>query len=566
MAMTFRQFGFYKEAIERAHIAHDLDPENWRTDFCLAQTYALENDYTNAIHTLSPLISALRADQERMRELRHVLYDEFLHFLGEWNSELGYHDAAMEAFREILENDPEEYKTALALITLLKKQEKFSEIIQFLLDMNKTMNEQGLSRLIAMYHKYADDPTYHDTISFAAQQSNSLKVIREAYQNAVEAAKEDASKLAILVALRYWYGLTLFHDHHAQEDQDEAVNFWEQNIAVADPSRRWDWGIVFTRRVTAAKLASVYLQRAKEAGFQSLTAQEYLKRLTFLSRGRIGGNEEEVIYQDIPLLLGRLYYLMGQEPQAKESMRGHVRVALDLLSDDDPSNDWQGYLALAVTLAPLNDDVNALAAWSLIGPVGDVNDQDIEHPDSVKPSSKPQLEEDKVGIETGVALTESINDRNDGNTPSTITNKITGLSLLSGTTDKVPTTGAQEVSSSSPQPEAATTSAAPQARHGELRLSCDGYCGQIRTFADDLYACKDCIDVQFEPGCLEKLQNGTLERKICNKAHEFLYVPKWDDDEHAKIPEGQVKVGEELVAVKDWLNEIRRQWGFDAVE
>jgi len=141
----------------------------------------------------------------------------------------------MEAFREILENYPDNYETALKVITMLKRQEKFSEIIQFLQDMNKTMNDQGLSRLIAMYHVYADDSTYHDTISFAAQRSNSLVVLKEAYQDAVEAAKEDASKLAVLTALRYWYGLTLFHDHHSQKDHDEAVNFWEQNLP---------WGIL----------------------------------------------------------------------------------------------------------------------------------------------------------------------------------------------------------------------------------------------------------------------------------------------------------------------------------
>jgi len=56
-------------------------------------------------------------------------------------------------------------------------------------------------------------------------------------------------------------------------------------------------------------------------------------------------------------------------------MRGYVRVALDLLSDDDPSNDWQGYLKLAITLAPFDDDVNALVAWSLIG---SVEDEEVE--------------------------------------------------------------------------------------------------------------------------------------------------------------------------------------------
>lgn len=612
MAITLRRYGFYKEAIERSRIAHDLDPDNWRADFCLAQTYALQNDYTTAIQTLSPLISAFRSDQDRMQKFRDVFYTEILDFLGDWNSELSQYDAAMAAYRESLENYPENYDTVLKLITVLKRQEKFAEIIQFLQDMNKTTNDQGLSRLIAMYHQYADDSTYHESISFAAQQSNSLKVIKDAYQNAVEAAKEDASKLAILIALRYWYGLTLFHDHQCQKDHDEAVSLWEQNVAVADP-RGSSWDVRYTRSVTAAKLASVYLQRAKDAGLNSPTAEESIKRLTFLSSGKSDGNDDEPINQDTPLLLGRLYHLMGQDQQAKECIRGHVRVALDLLSDDDPSNDWQGYQKLALTLAPLDDDVNALAAWSLIGPVEDeedsvrskdegnldrdpgianaddkdgtgkgvngetdhghtadvdrINEQDLTLPDGVNTTSKKAKEDVNVGIENGAALANGINDKNGETTPSVAnTNEVIASTSVSATTDSVPTNGTQDDSSSSPQPEAASTSTAPKAKHGMLGQYCDGFCGHTWTFADDMYACKDCIDIQFERNCLEKLRNGTLERKVCGKRHDFLYVPKWDDEEHAKIPEGMVKVGEEVVAVKDWLNSIRRQWGFETVE
>lgn len=602
MAITLRRLGFYKEAIEKSRIAHDLDPDNWRADFCLAQTYALQKDYTTAVQTLSALVSAFRTNQDRLKEFRDVFYTELLDFLGEWNAEISQYDAAMEAFREILENYPDNYETALKVITMLKRQEKFSEIIRFLQDMNKTMNDQGLSRLIAMYHVYADDSTYHDTISFAAQRSNSLGALKEAYQDAVEAAKEDASKLAVLIALRYWYGLTLFHDHHSQKDHDEAVSFWEQNIAVGD-SRGSSWDIRYTRSVTAAKLASVYLQRAKDAGLKSFTAQEYLKRLTFLSSGKLDG-----INVDTPLLLGRLYHLMGQDQQAKECMRGHVRVALDLLSDDDPSNDWQGYLKLAVTLAPFDDDVNALAAWSLIGPLedeeveeklesdpgiangklkygigqavdggtdgGDIDDvdqitqQDLKTADLIHTTSRNPIEEVKVGIETGVAVADNVNDQKNATTSSVaLAKEVMASTFLSATTDKVPTNGGAPAGSSfPPQPEAALTSPAPKAKQGNLSNYCDGYCGHVWTFSDDIYACKDCVDIQFEPGCLEKLRNGTLERKVCGRGHEFLHVPKWDDDEHAKIPEGQVKVGGELVAVKDWLNTIRREWGFETVQ
>lgn len=64
MAVTFRQYGFYQEAIERSRIAREFDPDYWHADLCLAQTYALQNDFGSAIQTLSTVIKAFRANQE----------------------------------------------------------------------------------------------------------------------------------------------------------------------------------------------------------------------------------------------------------------------------------------------------------------------------------------------------------------------------------------------------------------------------------------------------------------------------------------------------------------------
>jgi len=54
--------------------------------------------------------------------------------------------------------------------------------------------------------------------------------------------------------------------------------------------------------------------------------------------------------------------------------------------------------------------------------------------------------------------------------------------------------------------------------------------------------------------------------KVAWPGPRVLIRAKWDDEQHTKITEGQVKVGGELVAVKDWLNTIRRQWGFETVQ
>jgi hypothetical protein len=287
--------------------------------------------------------------------------------------------------------------------------------------------------------------------------------------------------------------------------------------------------------------------------------------------------------------------LRGEEEQAKKCMRGHVKAALGLLYDEDPANDFQGYLNLMSILTSLDDDINALKAWSLLGPVeekdkqqpNNVEAQDVLENqtgkdaqikvDNVKLANKFDLEApngDHEAAETaeGKGLigdtgavppkADSTNGKKDAlfsHSPTTVTDQeviaTSGEFIVGGTS---PTTATREERFSLSHLQTASLPSTPKTWRGDIHLRFDGQCGHTWTFADDIYVCRDCLDVQFEEGCLKKLREGTLERKICGKGHSFLHVPKWDDVEWSdvKIPEG----------VKQWLNEIRKEWDFETVE
>lgn len=53
---------------------------------------------------------------------------------------------------------------------------------------------------------------------------------------------------------------------------------------------------------------------------------------------------------------------------------------------------------------------------------------------------------------------------------------------------------------------------------------CDGRCGTHWTYANDMYICKECHDVQFDERCLKLLRAGKLEQQVCSKTHEMLHV------------------------------------------
>ncbi|KAL0263015.1 hypothetical protein SLS55_001990 [Diplodia seriata] len=116
-------------------------------------------------------------------------------------------------------------------------------------------------------------------------------------------------------------------------------------------------------------LAGTYVELGRKAATENdgKALEKYVSELqelhdAIIKLGRITVNKKVI------LLLGRLYHLQARKEEAKKCFRDHVGTCLELLSDEDPSNDYQAYMGLGESLGRLYDDENALAAWSMIGP------------------------------------------------------------------------------------------------------------------------------------------------------------------------------------------------------
>ncbi|KAL1628516.1 hypothetical protein SLS56_005861 [Neofusicoccum ribis] len=94
-------------------------------------------------------------------------------------------------------------------------------------------------------------------------------------------------------------------------------------------------------------------------------------------------------------------------------------------------------------------------------------------------------------------------------------------------------------------------------------FSCAGRCGLDWKGGVhcDMHICRDCVSVQFGPGCLERHLSGALDGRVCRKDHEFLKVPKWTRKARMMKESGQVDVGGTPKLIKDWLNDVRLQYG-----
>lgn len=541
MSGIFVTYEFGTQALHRGRAASKLEPMNWRANFAIASAYALDGpdqDIKTAIEEMSVVAATFRSRPDLLTDtatlMAKVFSDQVLKPLGTWKTELKQYQSAMEVYEELLTRFPKRTETVLDILNLLKVQGRISEIYNFLFSLNTQIDVDGASRLIRLFHSLSYDQyvEFYDFISATLKEPHCLALVRETLKSAIdhEVARSAEETTIALMELRFWYAYLLYHIVECDSDHDNALVIWEENLAF----RAVEPAIHAYRFITAKHIAEAYLHRAKNIGIENPRARDLLARLEALPK-YLG--KDDLYLLPINRLLGRGYSLMGQEAAARNTLRRDVQEALELLSDDDISNDWQGYEALALALTPLSDDVNALAAWSLLCPI---TDSKVEESDSNSSLSSDE--------EEAIAGADDVEDDNCATTPIATEDASNIVNTVSADSSKA----THKISSHNKG-------------DGPMGYSCDGLCGRSWSFPDDMYFCKDCRDVQLDTPCYEKLKEGTLKfgRAHCYTSHDFLHVPSWDVEAIQKVPQGSVKVGEQILTIKEWLNGIKKDWGFD---
>jgi len=97
----------------------------------------------------------------------------------------------------------------------------------------------------------------------------------------------------------------------------------------------------------------------------------------------------------------------------------------------------------------------------------------------------------------------------------------------------------------------------------KIFYNCDGGCGHKWYCGSEMYVCRDCLDIQFHPPCYEKFRKGEISSEPCDPSHEFIYVPKCNTHMHDGTQTDTVKVNDEVMKIKDWLDLIAREYGVE---
>ncbi|KAJ5714353.1 uncharacterized protein N7483_011534 [Penicillium malachiteum] len=335
-----------EEAQGRARQALEMDPKNWRASTLLS----ILIEPHDGLAILKPAADTLESSGKWKRSnLERVGLAKMLFILAELSWQEKQTDAAINFWIRAVEVDFTDYGRVIKCLQCFAKQEQWSDIITILrkVDEKSTDQLQGLAELIAAGGGKAFP---HKTILRAALHSEQLEFIVSAYERSIQLVDERGER-ATLCNLRYHCGRAA---HALQNGSSRAVQHWRQALEHADP---------YLLSLIISCIAPYYLQKAAMSGSDAEAVSTYLKEIeTLLPEGV---PEADVLISP-RVYVARYHWKQGNKVQAKQIAREIVHLSLDILSDDDESNDLPAYNQLLSVFIAFGDMTHALATRALI--------------------------------------------------------------------------------------------------------------------------------------------------------------------------------------------------------
>ncbi|KIW87027.1 uncharacterized protein Z519_12324 [Cladophialophora bantiana CBS 173.52] len=454
-----------------------------------------------------------------------------------WQEELTSMDRAFALYEEALEVDPGEHEIRCDLLKALYANNREADARKMLLQMMTQRENPTELDLFSALLLYLTESEWYSAaiqpIDIILALARTDETLNSQTLEALQTAIRDARKSNLTVSegmLLLYEGTVLARGSTDDARIQQAIRCWEdcQSLYL---SARYD--LVGTQALASRFLTQHYFHQAVKEGITTEEREEHVGKLLRLKR-----LSNSWIHSFRPnSFLASYYVRQNQLEEARQLFMEDMVAAMEILSDSDPENDSYGYRYLANILMHTGDDLNALSAWSLLGPFGLFKGSEGE----------PSNGEDQDGSPKENGVSEA---------------KYDGLAV-----NGIP----EEEDELKPSAcEQAEHKKKAETRDGPLGYTCDGLCNHLWRYADNFYTCRYCPDTQFTPDCFEKLKANKLEPYICHPDHSWLHVPAWSDREALEIGPGKVRVhgelldgvrvGGEIVDIQQWLDEICEIW------
>jgi len=364
-----------KDVESRARNVLEKDPENWQTSLTLGRVLGADDE---SITILNATIDRLLKDEtwhssldnkRWLAEAYLTLGDKYWGTGDDDEAKPVKPDHAIAKYTQSLDEYTGYHDRLLKVLYRYQKQELWSEIVSLLeklrdnptsyvgLEQGKSTDFEQISNSIAVSWEDFD----MNSLAKAAKTTDSWGLFIDVYNAAIKTSP----LLWWTLRHKFYYGEAL----RVMKDPDEGFKVWEAFLEeLLGNEKDSDVCEEFMSAYFLDPVLPELTKRALVSEFSatsrkpmSKSPQEYSALIEKLY-GRYTGWQSKYSKPEQGLRFSRFYVLSGNIEKAKEAAREQVKVALEMIDNDDPSDDWQAFIYLNHIFSTFGDIPNARAA------------------------------------------------------------------------------------------------------------------------------------------------------------------------------------------------------------
>ena len=347
-----------KDVEMRTRRAVEMDPDNWMASHLLAKV--VESD-EEAVEILIRITDGLSKDEDWNSSEKHKkLLAGMLLDLGDkyWGSgeKLEDLEKAVNAYQRSIDKDRTFCSRHLDVVNKYAERALWQPLATFLEGMHNvpTGVPSGAAQLLyAGLNK--TNISFRNNILRAFQAVDRLDVMRNLYDVAAATARFYWQSFVVA----YYYGGALIGQPQF-EDAGLAVweTFLERKPAPNEEHLAQDVIVKLGQLIVPQ-----WTTRAFTKGVEPQKAAAYATKIEALY-ARF--SDQYTRNSHLSLSFARYFFRKGDVLMAKRAVREVAIQALEMMSDDDPDNDYQSFWQIGMVLSTLEDQKNALAAWDMM--------------------------------------------------------------------------------------------------------------------------------------------------------------------------------------------------------
>ncbi|KAH9988834.1 hypothetical protein F4779DRAFT_267706 [Xylariaceae sp. FL0662B] len=558
---------------ERARRAIELNPQNWHACHFIAKQSNTSNEEAanllsrakRAVDDICEKNETWLQDHANSSLLARITLD-----LGDRLWDLGQdYELAARTHRESLQLDYVHFLNYTDVLSRYQQRESWTEFIAFIETLNK--NSQIWAAFFdELVNEFMINLVVQDSdmLALAADATGRWDVIESFFTLAIDIGIQQEA-YGLLFILREEFARTLACAANAvHEDKVVAVRETALEDIKLHPSDVISPHFI---DVVVNDLAVIYLDKSFDPNLSTDRVESYGSSLANLLPDI--SDSHDIMMNNIAVccLIRYHHRLESNSKLARDWLRRIVRAGLELLSDEDESNDDDAYWLLARLLTTIGDKTNTRIIWTMRNMIQyDARNKwqnymnTWDSPTNAKPST-PSGD----GIDAKLAKQETIPNGSEGGpkTGNGATNNISS-SVAAAEKDGENTVAATKRLRVNTNPlvseEDNKDSDEDKPAKPSWLVSCDG-CDKQWTIMDaPLYTCSDCIGTcQLDKECHALLLDGKLKKKglKCKKEHSFIEIPEWDLRLVDGMPKGCVPLPDSKEKEKRWTT--LEQWKSD---